>query len=955
MSPPKLLFVDALGGSHDALVRAVEQSANCEVTTADSYEGLLRVLSSSRFDLAVFSPAHRPGEDWMLPAVRRRVAVAARATTDGSGSLLLDPLWQSEDASGVSVGLLADLQDRRGRALESLRARAPRTHGSPSALEDVPGALPRSRPAAPPVEPAGLERAIARGSFVPFLVCDEQGWILDANDAAARAFGTELSELLQTDVQRLHPALARDAHQRSGAHVEERGPIVEEARLVRRDGTSFPARVQVSPFWSDGSRLWILQVQEQVGSTAPAPERSESVEQTRRRSAARLAAVGRISLLALHGGNVEKLLQEVVHAVAEALDVPWCDYVEVDARSGAAILRASAGWEGLAPGAVVGGARGALARGGVLEREAVRFDAETEDGAPPEFLHHRGTPIRSGLLAVVRPEEGASGVLGAYDASDRKRTRNDEAFLRTVANVLSSLLQRVRDQKQLTRSQERLQLALEGGDLGLWSVDLVSGEVFFDRRWTTMLGYTAAELGPTFRSWLRLIHRDDRKAVLHKLRAHLEGRRPNVEAEYRIRTKDGGHRWIFVKGKVVARANDGTPLRISGTHLDVHRRISLEEQLRHAQKMEALGTLSGGVAHDFNNVLQSISGNAELLAEHVDDDPDSRQHVQSILRASDRAAGVVKKILAFCRQEEPLFQRVDLVELLEELYDLLRHSIPRTVLLTRRAYVNVAPVRADAGQLMQVFLNLAANSVQATREEGQIEIELDRRVARPRDPADRATPPMEFVIAFRDWGDGIAAENMHRIFDPFFTTKKRGEGTGLGLSLVHGIVEGHGGRIEVESTPQAGTTFSVFLPELEQEEPSEAPSIRELPRGTERILVLDDEEPLADLLRSWLGNLGYRVEATSDPEEALARIAADPEGFDLLLTDHAMPGMTGVVVAERARALRPGLQVLIMSGWTNRVTAENLSEFGQDRLLAKPFRMRTLAQTVRATLDGETA
>jgi PAS domain S-box-containing protein len=375
------------------------------------------------------------------------------------------------------------------------------------------------------------------------------------------------------------------------------------------------------------------------------------------------------------------------------------------------------------------------------------------------------------------------------------------------------------------------------------------------------------------------------------------------------------------------------------------RRLELEAQLRQSQKREAIGTLASGIAHDFNNVLTAIMGHAQLL--HEEGEGKVRTRAAEILQASGRARDVVRQLLTFARSTGQEHHAVRLQEVVAEAMQLLRASIPTSVELDASIDPDTAMVLADQGQMHQVVINLVTNAAAALRgRTGRIGVYLGHLPGTGQGPG-------SVRLRVTDTGHGMTPEVMERIFEPFFTTRPQGEGTGLGLAVVQGIVQNHGGQISVLSTPGQGTTFDVELPaaSVEGTEPMPAPSIA--PRGEgERLLVVDDEPIIARVVSEQLRRLGYRVTTVHDPEEALELLAEDPEDFDLVLTDLQMPRMDGVELAARLGQLRPELPVVLSTGNRWSVAGPTARAAGIREIVDKPFRIEELAQALRTALGG---
>ncbi|MEW6499987.1 MAG: response regulator [Thermodesulfobacteriota bacterium] len=393
---------------------------------------------------------------------------------------------------------------------------------------------------------------------------------------------------------------------------------------------------------------------------------------------------------------------------------------------------------------------------------------------------------------------------------------------------------------------------------------------------------------------------------------------------------------------------------------DITEQKQLAVQLQQAQKMQAIGTLAGGIAHDFNNILGAVLGYTDLaLLEIPEENQVLRERLEAVLHAGMRAKGLVGQILAFSRQSETRRDPLEIGPIVKEALKLLRASLPATIEIRQEIGRSPAVVLADPVQLHQVLMNLCTNASHAMRQEGgTLTVRLDE-VAMGADLAQRhpdLKPGSYIRLTVRDTGHGIEPSVMARIFEPFFTTKEVGEGTGMGLAVVHGIVKEHGGAIEVSSEAGEGTSFAVYFPRYELA-PPEVPAVPELPlpRGSERVLFVDDEPVLARLGEVMLGRLGYRVAAFTSSVEALQALKKQPSGCDLVVTDLTMPRMTGLELTKRIRALRPELPVLLCTGYSEAAVEEAAKAIGIDHCLRKPLVLRELAMAVRETLDGRGA
>jgi signal transduction histidine kinase/CheY-like chemotaxis protein len=424
--------------------------------------------------------------------------------------------------------------------------------------------------------------------------------------------------------------------------------------------------------------------------------------------------------------------------------------------------------------------------------------------------------------------------------------------------------------------------------------------------------------------------------------------------ECEILTKHGHRVTIEIQG--APRWQDGRVVGIQGIGRDVTERRRLEEQLRQAQKMDAIGRLAGGVAHDFNNLLTVIQGRADLLLAQMAPGDRLREPLELIHRTAGRAADLTQRLLAFGRRQVLRPRVLDLGAVLHDLAPMLRSLVREDIELSLEMAPGIVRVRADPGQLEQVVVNLVVNARDAMPRGGRVSIALavtaDGDPGRP--SAERQRP--QAALRFSDTGDGMDAETRARVFEPFFTTKDVGKGTGLGLATVYGIVTQSGGRVTVESDLGRGTTFTVLLP-IVDDEPSTAPDTderREPSRGKGRILIVEDEPEVLALAADILQARGYTVVSAGGPEEALAWMAQHPGSMDLLLTDVVMPRMSGPELATRIEAMCPGVRVVYMSGYAADASGHHsVFDFGAG-FVQKPFTSEDLSRKIRDALARET-
>ena len=533
-----------------------------------------------------------------------------------------------------------------------------------------------------------------------------------------------------------------------------------------------------------------------------------------------------------------------------------------------------------------------------------------------------------------------------------------------VTNALD-ISDRALMEKALRDSEERWKFALEGAGEGVWDWDVPSNRIFASRRYKEILGYPdeAFDLDPV--PWRARVHPDDVGRLEQDFTTYAKGRSPLFQTEVRMICRDETFRHVSVRGRTVAKDEQNRPKRVIGTILDItdqHRaqeeRASLEDQLRQSQKMEVVGQLAGGIAHDFNNQLMVIRGYSDLL-QNQGLDARSQALLNEVVLASDRAAALTGRLLAFGRKQVRRLTVFNVNRVLADMTGALGMMLGESVAISVEAAANLGSVRADRDQIEQVIANIAVNARDAMPGGGRLTIRtrnivLDQEYARHH--VGVKTGP-HVLLSFQDSGVGMSEDVAARIFEPFFTTKQEGLGSGLGLSIVYGIVKQSGGHVTVDSEPGRGSTFKVFLPRVEdaptEARPTSRPSVDRAKPAT--LLFVEDDTNLFSLLRGILESAGYEVLASPMPDQALA-LAAQYEGpIDLLITDVVMPGMSGPVLAEHIQKTRPGIRLLFISGYPKDVLERQTVLPPDIQLLGKPFSPRELIATIRKMLESPEA
>lgn len=422
-----------------------------------------------------------------------------------------------------------------------------------------------------------------------------------------------------------------------------------------------------------------------------------------------------------------------------------------------------------------------------------------------------------------------------------------------------------------------------------------------------------------------------------------------------LRRKNGERITVLITGNMVG-DEEGKSVRYRVSVRDITEQRRLQTQLLQAQKMESIGTLAGGIAHDFNNILGAIMGYSELTLIDLPESTDAHENISEVLKATYRARDIVKQILAFSRKTKETHKPVAVHDVIKEALRLLRASIPATITIRSDIDTGSGNVLADPNQLHQVIMNLCTNAHHAMRKEGgSLRIKL-RGVVLDRQSAmisQRLAEGPYVQLTISDSGHGMDEQTVKRIFEPYFTTKGKEEGSGLGLAVVHGIVDSYGGTVTVESVPGEGSTFTILLPRIEAERDKKPPGRdSELPRGTEKVLFVDDELPLARLGEKMLEKLGYEVTLASSGVEALEKVKADSAGYDIVITDQTMAGITGAKLAEELLEMHPELPIVICTGYSDILDEVKAREMGVKALLMKPLDINKLAETVRKALNS---
>ncbi len=559
---------------------------------------------------------------------------------------------------------------------------------------------------------------------------------------------------------------------------------------------------------------------------------------------------------------------------------------------------------------------------------------------------------RSEIVENIEHDFSSNAKSGLILTTRRFVLPDDLGQPRYLVTVSEDVTLRKKIEEEIRKGEESFRYMVLAAPVMMWMSDDEGRFVYVNRFWAEYTGRSRdTEMGD---GWMGAVYPEDREKVSQKYKEACQTKK-NFKIEYRMKQKDGDYRWVLNTG-AARHSEDNVFAGFTGYCVDIHERKLLEAQLMQSQKMETVGTLAGGIAHDLNNQLTPLSGYIDLLLKDADPADPKRELLEEATQAARRCAEVVQRLMGFSRPSTQKKDWMRLSGILGELNNLFPKFLPKTIATEVKFDADIWPVMGNDTELQTVFMNLAANARDAMPEGGRLAIEAKNTALDADKVRDGYKPGFYVHAAVADSGKGMTPDVVQKIFEPFFTTKKKGQGTGLGLAMVFRVLKDHGGWIDVDSVPGRGTTFNIYLPADPKAVPGGAsPSsdsrAEALPRGTETVLFADDEEPLRNLGKVFLERLGYKPIFAVDGEEAVRIYKEKVPEIGAVIMDMTMPKLTGTQVLKNILEINPKAIVIVASGYTAEGSAKELMELGASDYLAKPYTIHSLSQALRKALD----
>ena len=787
---------------------------------------------------------------------------------------------------------------------------------------------------------AGL-KAVLDNALDAMITMDDRGVIELFNPAAEAMFGHTLTEVIGKSVRVLMPEPLyslcdkdiADFIQGNKAKVVGKG---HEVTARRKDGEEFPIHLSINEFELEGGRRF-------VGTIHDLTQRKKNEEALRIRDHAIETSEDGIAITDL-AGNITYVnramlnllgyssLEEVMRKHATAF---WAD--EDKARDIGKALKEEGRWSGELL---------AKRKDGTTFPVALSAHTATDEQGNPLCLMAAGRDI-------TERKENEEKLAQYQQHLEKLVEQRTQELKRANAQLQAKIADLEGAQRALRRSEASLEEAQRLARMGNWEWDLETNELYCSEGVLRQFGMNFEELDNNYQSFLKFVHPEDRAATEDKMRKALREKLP-CAFDNRIVLPDGDIR-VVRQHVDVQLSEDGRPLRMVGTVQDITEQKRMEQSHRQAQRLEALGTLAGGIAHDFNNILGAILGFTDMAYKDAEEGSRLREDLGEVLNAAHRAADLVSQIVTFGRQTKEERRPIHLHHIIKEALRLLEATLPASIEIREYLETDSGAVLGNPSQIHQVIMNLCTNAFQAMKDKGGrlfvglTRTEIDQ--AHAANVADLEVGPY-VKITVADTGHGMDRKTLERIYDPFFTTKQAGEGTGLGLSTVHGIVQIHGGAITAQSAVGEGTAFNIYLPRVEK-----LGGVREenetclTEGGTERILVVDDEQTLVRFMEQALKRLGYSVTGTHSGVDALSLFRARPDAYDLIVTDLNMPKLSGERLTEEILRTREDIPIIVATAFGENLSPDRAARLGVCRILSKPYTTQRLAEAVREVLD----